>query len=152
MDMDQMTDEERRKLAETRERISKQNAQRLAEWFEYLDQNRKEALELMRNRHAYYTKLITDAGIKTAQDFYDRFKEQFLMYGIELTLSDNKEWCSIYLELGDYDYESYSIGDAGMVAWLKLVPKLPSKIHLTTSKSIYLQKKNFKNDLQGLFY
>ncbi len=111
MDMDQMTDEERRKLAETRERISKQNAQRLAEWFEYLDQNRKEALELMRNRHAYYTKLITDAGIKTAQDFYDRFKEQFLMYGIELTLSDNKEWCSIYLELGDYDYESYSIGD-----------------------------------------
>lgn len=109
--MDQMTDEERRKLAETRERISKQNAQRLAEWFEYLDQNRKEALELMRSRHAYYTKLITDAGIKTAQDFYDRFKEQFLMYGIELTLSDNKEWCSIYLELGDYDYESYSIGD-----------------------------------------
>lgn len=109
--MDQMTDEERRKLAETRKRIRKQNAQRLAEWFEYLDQNRKEALELMRSRHAYYTKLITDAGIKTAQDFYDRFKEQFLMYGIELTLSDNKEWCSIYLELGDYDYESYSIGD-----------------------------------------
>lgn len=113
IDWDQMTDEDRRKLAERRNQIAQQNVERLrlAGWFDMLAQERKDALELMRRRHAYYTKLITDAGVKTAQDFYDRFKEQFLMYGIKLELSDNKKWCSIYLELGDYDYESYSVGD-----------------------------------------
>lgn len=98
-----MTDDRREKIAELRARFA-------VVWGE-MTRQRKETLELMRRRHAYYTKLITDAKIKTAQDFYDRFKEQFLMYGIKLTLSDNKEWCSIYLELGDNDYESYSVGD-----------------------------------------
>ncbi len=74
-------------------------------------QHRKETLELMRRRHTYYTKLITDAEIKTAEEFYDRYKEHFLMYGIELKFSDNKEWCSIYLELGNYDYENYRLED-----------------------------------------
>lgn len=92
MDTTEMTDEERRKIAETREQIVRKNVQRLraAGWFDMLAQERKETLELMRRRHAYYTKLITDAGVKTAQDFYDRFKDQFLMYGIKLELSDNK--------------------------------------------------------------
>lgn len=98
-------------LAERRKKMREENAKRFAGLSAYMAQCRKEALELMRRRHAYYTKLITDAGIKTAQEFYDRFKEQFLMYGIELKLSDNKEWCSIYLELGDYDYENYQVGD-----------------------------------------
>ena len=113
MDTTEMTDEERRKIAETREQIVRKNVQRLraAGWFDMLAQERKESLELMRRRHAYYTKLITDAGVKTAQDFYDRFKDQFLMYGIKLELSDNKKWCSIYLELGDYDYEDYGVRD-----------------------------------------
>ena len=113
MDTTEMTDEERRKIAETREQIVRKNVQRLraAGWFDMLAQERKETLELMRRRHAYYTKLITDAGVKTAQDFYDRFKDQFLMYGIKLKLSDNKKWCSIYLELGDYDYEDYGVRD-----------------------------------------
>lgn len=113
MDTTEMTDEERRKIAETREQIVRKNVQRLraAGWFDMLAQERKETLELMRRRHAYYTKLITDAGVKTAQDFYDRFKDQFLMYGIKLELSDNKKWCSIYLELGDYDYEDYGVRD-----------------------------------------
>lgn len=49
-----------------------------------MEQHRKETLELMRRRHAYYTKLITDAEIKTAVKFYERYREQFLMYGIKL--------------------------------------------------------------------
>lgn len=98
-------------LAERRKKMREENAKRFAGLSAYMAQCRKEALELMRRRHAYYTKLITDAGIKTAQDFYDKFKEQFLMYGIKLKLSDNKEWCSIYLELGDSDYENYQVGD-----------------------------------------
>ena len=101
--MKQNTDERRRKIDEMRERF--------APLRDYMAQHRKETLELMRRRHAYYTKLITDAEIKTAEEFYDRYKEHFLMYGIELKLSDNKEWCSIYLELGNYDYENYRLED-----------------------------------------
>lgn len=65
----------------------------------------------MRRRHAYYTKLINDAKIKTAQEFYDNFKDHFEMYGIELVLSDDKSSCSISLELGDYDYQQYWVED-----------------------------------------
>ena len=114
MEMTEMTEGDGSKLAERRNQIAQQNVERLrlAGWFDLLAQERIDALELMRRRHAYYTKLITDAGIKTAQDFYDKFKEQFLMYGIKLELSDNKKWCSIYLELGDYDYENYYVEDS----------------------------------------
>lgn len=101
--MKQNTDERRRKIAEMRERFALIRG--------YMVQHRKETLELMRRRHTYYTKLITDAEIKTAEEFYDRYKEHFLMYGIELKFSDNKEWCSIYLELGNYDYENYRLED-----------------------------------------
>ena len=74
-----------------------------------MDEERKKALELMRRRHAYYTKLITDAEIKTAKEFFYTYKDLFLMFGIELKLSDS--WCTIYLELGDYDYENYGVMD-----------------------------------------
>lgn len=33
------------------------------------------------------------------------------MYGIKLGLYDDKSKCSIYLELGDYDYEQYWVVD-----------------------------------------
>ena len=102
--MKQNTDERRRKIDEMRERF--------APLRDYMAQHRKETLELMRHRHAYYTKLITDAEIKTAEEFYERYSEQFLMYGIELKLSDNKKWCSIHLELEDYDYEDYWVEDS----------------------------------------
>lgn len=105
MDMTEMT------LAERRKKMRKENAKRFAGLSAYMAQCRKEALELMRRRHAYYTKLINDAEIKTAEEFYEKYSEQFLMYGIKLELSDNREWCSIYLELGDYDYEDYGVGD-----------------------------------------
>lgn len=107
----EMTEEEIRKLAETRKQIMKKNASIFADWDNEMARQRKETLKLMRRRHAYYTKLIADAKIKTAQDFYDRYKEHFEMYGIELKLSDDKSWCTIYLDLGDYDYEDYSIGN-----------------------------------------
>ena len=102
--MKQNTDERRRKIDEMRERF--------APLRDYMAQHRKETLELMRRRHAYYTKLITDAEIKIAEEFYERYSEQFLMYGIELKLSDNKKWCSIHLELEDYDYEDYWVEDS----------------------------------------
>lgn len=111
MDMNKKTDQERLNRAELWKQNGEKYRQIFAEWSVHMEQCRKDALELMRRRHAYYTKLITDAGVKTAQDFYDRFKDQFLMYGIKLELSDNKKWCSIYLELGDYDYENYHVGD-----------------------------------------
>ncbi|WP_289736108.1 hypothetical protein [Paramuribaculum intestinale] len=109
--MNQTTDEEQRELAERRKQIIDENAKKFAPLLDYMAQHRKETLELMRRRHAYYTQLINDAEIKTAEEFYERYSEQFLMYGIKLELSDNNEWCSIYLELGDYDYEDYGVGD-----------------------------------------
>ena len=111
MDTNQITEEERRQLAEKRKRIAEDNAQRFAGLRDLISQERKEAIELMRRRHAYYTKLINDVNVKTAQEFYDNFKDHFEMYGIKLKLYDDKSSCSIYLELGDYDYEQYWVED-----------------------------------------
>lgn len=111
MDTDQMTDEERRERTEKRKQIRKENAQRCAGLRDFIVEQRKETIEMMRRRHAHYTKLINEAKVKTAQEFYDRFKEHFDMYGIKLKLSDDKTKCSIYLELGDYDYEQYWVED-----------------------------------------
>ncbi len=115
--MKQNTDERRRKIDEMRERF--------APLRDYMAQHRKETLELMHRRHAYYTKLITDAGIKTAEEFYEIYREHFLMYGIELRLSDNNEWCSIYLELGDYDYEDYGVEDGKDDTLAEVNPEVP---------------------------
>ncbi|MDE6073745.1 MAG: hypothetical protein K2J42_07115 [Muribaculaceae bacterium] len=103
--------DERKRLAKRREEIAEKNRELYREFLLSMDEERKKALELMRRRHAYYTKLITDAEIKTAQDFFDRYREHFLMYGIDLSISDDKSYCSIYLELGDYDYENYGVMD-----------------------------------------
>lgn len=111
MDTNQITEEERQQLAEKRKQIRNDNAQHFAGLRDLISQERKETIELIRRRHTYYTKLINDARVKTAQEFYDRFKEHFEMYGITLELSDDKSSCSIYLELGDYDYEQFWIED-----------------------------------------
>lgn len=111
MDRDQITEDKRRQLAEKRKQIRRENAQRFAGLRDFIVEQRKETIEMMRRRHAHYTKLINDGKIKTAQEFYDRFKEHFEMYGIKLELSDDKSNCSIYLELGDYDYEQYWVED-----------------------------------------
>lgn len=123
--MNQTTDEERRELAARRKQIIDENAKKFAPLLDYMAQHRKETLELMRRRHAYYTQLITDAGIKTAEEFYERYREQFLMYGIKLKLSDNNEWCSIYLELGDYDYEDYGVEDGKDDTLAEVNPEVP---------------------------
>lgn len=81
----------------------------------------------MRSRHAYYTKLITYAGIKTAEGFYERYREQFLMYCIKLELSDNKSWCSIHIEFGDYDYEDYRVGNGKNNALAEVSPEVAFK-------------------------
>ena len=109
MNTNQITEDERQQLAEKRKQIINDNAQHFAGLRDLMAQQRRETIEMMRRRHAHYTKLINDAAIKTAREFYDRFKEHFEMYGIKLELSDEKSNCSIYLELGDYDYEQYWI-------------------------------------------
>lgn len=70
-----------------------------------------EILKLIRRRHAYYSALIKNTGIMTAEGFYNHFREHFEMYGVELTLDEDKPACSIYLNLGDYDYEKYLVID-----------------------------------------
>lgn len=111
MDTNHITEEERQQLAKKRKLIIEKNREKFAGLRDLISQERKEAIELMRRRHAYYTNLINDAKIKTAQEFYDKFKEHFEMYGIALQLSDDKTNCSIYLEFGDYDYEQYWVED-----------------------------------------
>lgn len=111
MNMNQITEDERQQLAEKRKQIINDNAQHFAGLRDLMAQQRRETIEMIHRRHAHYTKLINDAAIKTAREFYDRFKEHFEMYGIELKLSDDKTNCSIYLELGDYDYEQYWVED-----------------------------------------
>lgn len=65
----------------------------------------KQSLELMRRRHAYYTRLIADNDIHTAQEFYDRFSEQFMLIGTRLSMNNGN--CDIYIECEVYDYEYY---------------------------------------------
>ena len=103
--------DKRTRLAKRRKEIAEKNRKLYREFLLSMNEERKKALELMRRRHAYYTKLINDAGIKTAKEFYDKYKEHFEMYGINLTMSDDNLWCTIYLELGDYDYEDYGVTD-----------------------------------------
>lgn len=112
MDTNQITEEERQQLAKKKGAYYRKDQGEICRFFsDMLAQERKETIEMMRRRHAHYTKLINDGKIKTAKEFYDRFKEHFEMYGIELKLSDDKTNCSIYLELGDYDYEQFWIED-----------------------------------------
>ncbi|MDE7450409.1 MAG: hypothetical protein K2M72_09395 [Paramuribaculum sp.] len=103
--------DERTRRAKRRKEIAEKNREHYREFLLSMDEERKKALELMRRRHAYYTKLINDSGIRTAKEFYDKYKEHFEMYGINLTMSDDNLWCTIYLELGDYDYEDYGVTD-----------------------------------------
>lgn len=69
----------------------------------------EQTLELMRRRHAYFTRLIEENGIRTAREFYDRFYEQFLLTGTELLIDEDS--CSIDILYYDYDYENYTITD-----------------------------------------
>lgn len=127
MNTNQITEDERQQLAEKRKQIINDNAQHFAGLRDLMAQQRRETIEMMRRRHAHYTKLINDAAIKTAREFYDRFKEHFEMYGIKLELSDEKSNCSIYLELGDYDYEQYWIENGSNDGFASVSPDVAFK-------------------------
>lgn len=58
MNTNQITEDERQQLAEKRKQIINDNAQHFAGLRDFISQERKETIELMRRRHAYYTKLI----------------------------------------------------------------------------------------------
>lgn len=119
---------DRASLAKRRRQIAEENRRKFGSVYDdYMANLRKKTIELMRCRHAYYTKLINEAEVKTAKDFYDKFKEHFEMYGIDLTLADDKSCCSIYLELGDYDYEQYWVINSKNSKYAEVSPEVAFK-------------------------
>lgn len=107
------------KLAEIRKSLRQRNGEIYREKFrDYFKAENDRIVSVMRKRHAYYTQLIRESGVKTVKEFYDKFMNHFEMYGVKLSLSDDEAGCLIHLELGDYDYEDYSVlrdEDSGMV-------------------------------------
>ena len=75
----------------------------------------EQTVDMMRKRHAYFTALIAERGIKTARQFYDELHEWFELFGIELSLNSDGKQCSICIELEYTDYEYYTVidGDSG---------------------------------------
>ena len=72
----------------------------------------EQSIELMRRRHAYYTKLIANHNIHTAQEFCDIYSEIFEMFGVELYIdADATNTCIISITCEGYDYEDYTIQD-----------------------------------------
>lgn len=70
----------------------------------------EQSLEMMRKRHAYFTKLIEEHNIHTAREFCDKLGEMFTMLGVETDYSDDHTgYISISCE--GYDYEDYTIID-----------------------------------------
>lgn len=71
----------------------------------------EQTIELMRRRHAYYTKLIAEHNIHTAREFYAELHELFAMFGVDVYLNEAKTECSIAITCEDYDYEDYTVTD-----------------------------------------
>lgn len=69
----------------------------------------EQTLDLMRKRHAYFSKLIEQNGIHTAQEFYDLMQDTCEMFGVDLNVRDGE--CSLNIECEGYDYEYYTISD-----------------------------------------
>lgn len=88
-----------------------------------------QSIELMRRRHAYYTRLITDNDIHTAQEFYDRFSEQFMLIGTQLSMNNGN--CDIYIECDGYDYEYYTIVDGESDGFASVSPVVAFKTWCT---------------------
>lgn len=85
----------------------------------------KQSIELMRRRHAYYTRLISDNDIHTAQEFYDRFHEQFMLTGTQLWMNNGD--CDIHIECEDHDYEDYTIVDGNSTELASVSPVVAFK-------------------------
>lgn len=82
----------------------------------------EQTLELMRKRHAYYTKLIEEHRIHTAREFYTELRELFAMFGVDLYLDESESECCISITCEDYDYEDYTVVDGtdGNLASIKV--------------------------------
>lgn len=70
----------------------------------------EQTLEMMRKRHAYFSSLIEERGIKTARQFYDELHDWFMLFGIELSMC-NDHACGLCIEFEYSDYEQYIIED-----------------------------------------
>ena len=78
----------------------------------------------MRKRHAYYTKLIAEHNIHTAQEFYEKLRETFEMFGVEVYVKiEEPDKATISITCEDYDYEDYTIHD-GVDGGLATVDKI----------------------------
>lgn len=71
----------------------------------------EQTIELMRKRHAYYTKLIEERNIHTAREFYAELHELFAMFGVDVYLNEAETECTIAITCEDYDYEDYTVVD-----------------------------------------
>ena len=71
----------------------------------------EQTIELMRKRHAYYTKLIEEHDIRTAREFYAQLHELFAMFGVDVYLNEDETECTIAITCEDYDYEDYTVVD-----------------------------------------
>lgn len=71
----------------------------------------EQTIELMRKRHAYYTKLIAEHNIHTASEFYAKLHELFAMFGVDIYLNEAETECTIAITCEDYDYEDYTVVD-----------------------------------------
>lgn len=65
--------------------------------------------EMMRKRHAHFSQLIMDAGIKSPKEFYEKLKDHFELYGIELSINEAETVCGIWIQLDYQDYEDYTV-------------------------------------------
>ena len=82
----------------------------------------EQTIELMRKRHAYYTKLIAEHNIHTAREFYVELHELFAMFGVDVYLNESETECTIGITCEDYDYEDYTVVDGkdGGLATIKV--------------------------------
>lgn len=71
----------------------------------------EQTIELMRKRHAYFTKLIEERNIHTAREFYAELHELFAMFGVDVYLNEAEMECTIAITCEDYDYEDYTVVD-----------------------------------------
>lgn len=92
----------------------------------------EQTIELMRKRHAYYTKLIEEHDIHTAREFYAELHELFAMFGVDVYLNDTETECTIAIFCEEFDYEDYTVTDGkdGCLATVSPIVKWMHPIYL----------------------
>lgn len=68
----------------------------------------EQSIEMMRKRHAYFTRLIAEHDIHTAREFCDKLGEMFEMFGVSVSCCEDGTG-TIEITFDDYDYEIYDI-------------------------------------------